>query len=108
VKGTLHWVSAAHAVSAEVRLYDYLFTQPDPDNIPEGKEFTDILNPHSLQVLTDCQVEPGLAHTQPGDRFQFLRNGYFVTDLDSTPARPVFNRTAILRDSWAKIQHKND
>ncbi len=106
VKGTLHWVSAAHALPTEVRLYDHLFSQPNPNDVPEGSDFTDLLNPDSLTVLANCMVEPSLAQAAAGDRFQFLRNGYFVVDADSSPAGLVFNRTATLRDTWAKIQKK--
>jgi len=108
IKSTLHWVSARHALNAEVRLYDHLFTQPDPDDVPEGQDFTDLINPNSLQVVTGVKVEPSLGRAASGDRFQFLRNGYFVADPDSTAATPVFNRTVTLRDTWAKIQKKND
>ena len=103
VKATLHWVSAAHAVPAEVRLYDHLFAQADPDDVPEGEDFTAALNPHSLETLTECQVEPGLAGTESGSRYQFERQGYFCADPDTTPDRLVFNRTVPLRDTWAKI-----
>ncbi len=106
VKGTLHWVSAAHAVDAEVRLYDYLYTKADPTDAPEGQDFTANLNPNSEVVLTGCKVEPALAESKPGDRFQFLRTGYFCTDPDSTPGKPVFNRTVGLRDTWAKVEKK--
>ena len=106
VKGTLHWVSAAHAVDAEVRLYDYLYTKADPSDAPAGQDFTANLNPNSLTVLTRCRVEPMLAESKPGDRFQFLRTGYFCADPDSTPGRPVFNRTVGLRDTWAKVEKK--
>jgi len=105
VRGTLHWVSAPHAVEAEVRLYDRLFTKPNPDEVDEeGADFKANLNPNSLEILTGCKVEPGLAKAVPGDRFQFLRLGYFCVDPDSTNGRLVFNRTAPLRDSWAKIE----
>ena len=105
VKATIHWVSAEHAVKAEVRLYDHFFTKPDPDNVEDGAAFTDYLNPHSLEVLTDCTVEPSLTHVEAGSRFQFERQGYFCVDtVDSSPGRPVFNRTVTLRDTWAKIQ----
>ena len=105
VKATLHWVSAQHAVNAEVRLYDHFFTKPDPDNVEDGQAFTDYLNPHSLEILTDCTVEPSLAQAEAGSRFQFERQGYFCVDtVDSSPGRPVFNRTVTLRDTWAKIQ----
>jgi glutaminyl-tRNA synthetase len=106
VKGTSHWVSAAHAVKAEVRLYDHLFLKENPDDEKEGKTFKDYLNPDSLEVLSDCMVEPGLAHAKPGDRFQFLRQGYFCVDPDSTGGKPKFNRTVSLRDTWAKIEKK--
>ena len=102
VRATLHWVSAAHAVPAEVRVYDHLFAQAAAD-VPEGQDFTAALNPHSLETLTACQVEPGLAGTAAGTRYQFERQGYFCTDVDSTPDRLVFNRTVPLRDTWAKI-----
>lgn len=104
VKGTLHWVSAPHAVKAEVRLYGHLFLKPDPDDVEEGKDWTTNLNPNSLIVLTGCLVEPGLAEAEPGSRYQFLRHGYFCVDPDSTGNMPVFNRTVGLRDSWAKIE----
>ncbi|MCH2379716.1 MAG: glutamate--tRNA ligase family protein, partial [Pedosphaera sp.] len=103
VKGTLHWVSAEHAVEAEVRLYDRLFAQEDPE--ADG-EFLDCINPDSLQVITGC-LEPELAKANPGERFQFERTGYFVADTkDSAEGRPVFNRIVGLRDSWAKIAKK--
>ena len=103
VKSTIHWVSAAHAVPVEVRLYDRLFTRENPD---EGDDFTAYLNPASLEVLTDCQAEPALGQAQAGDRLQFERTGYFCADADSTPGRPVFNRTVSLKDTWAKIEGK--
>ncbi len=106
VKGTLHWVSALHAVRAEVRLYGRLFTRENPLDVEEGKEFTDYLNPESLRVLRDSRVEPSLAGAAPGSRFQFLRQGYFCVDPDSRPENPVFNLTVPLKDSWAKIQKK--
>ena len=107
VKATIHWVSAVHAVNAQVRLYDHFFTKPDPDNVEDGQEFTDYLNPQALEVLTDCKVEPSLAYVEAGSRFQFERQGYFCVDTgDSSPGRPVFNRTVTLRDTWAKIQAK--
>jgi glutaminyl-tRNA synthetase len=104
VKATLHWVSAPHALTAEVRLYDNLFTKEDPEDVPEGQDFTANLNPNSLEVLTDCYVEPALAGALPLDRYQFERLGYFCVDPDSTRDRPVFNRTVTLKDTWAKIQ----
>jgi len=104
VKGTLHWVSAQHAAQAEVRLYDNLFTKENPDDVEEGQDFTANLNPDSLEVRTNCFVEPSLAQAKPLDRFQFERLGYFCVDADSTPDKPVMNRTVGLRDTWAKIQ----
>ncbi|MGD0382947.1 MAG: glutamine--tRNA ligase/YqeY domain fusion protein [Thermoguttaceae bacterium] len=105
VKGTIHWVSAAHAVKAEVRLYDSLFTKPDPDDVPEGSDYRANLNPNSLEVLSDCYVEPSLKTAAPGTRFQFERLGYFCVDTgDSAPGKPVFNRTVTLKDTWAKIE----
>ena len=106
VKGTLHWVSVPHAVKAEVRLYDNLFTLRDMSAMEEGKTFRDYLNPGSLKVLENCFVEPGLAEAGPLEKFQFLRQGYFCADPDSTPERPVFNRTVALKDSWAKEVRK--
>jgi glutaminyl-tRNA synthetase len=107
VKSTIHWVSAQHAVDAEVRLYETLFTVENPNDVPEGKEWTDLLNPKSLEVVTGCKVEPSLAQSAPGSRYQFERLGYFCTDPDSAGGRPVFNRTAALRDTWAKIEKKS-
>ncbi len=102
VKGTIHWVSAAHAVDAEVRLYDHLFSVPKPD---ETENFKSVLNPKSLEVLTGCRIEPSLAGATPESRYQFERQGYFVADSkDSSPGRLVFNRTVGLRDTWAKIE----
>ncbi len=105
VKATIHWVSAAHALDAEVRLYDVLFTQPNPEDVPEG-DFTAVINPRSLEVLTGCKVEPSLASARPGDRFQFERLGYFCVDPDSSAGCLVFNRTVTLKDEWAKIAAK--
>jgi glutaminyl-tRNA synthetase len=107
VKSTIHWVSAAHAVPAEVRLYDRLFTRENPDEAPEGQDFTANLNPESLEILTGCQLEPSLAGAAPGTRVQFERLGYFCADPDSAPGRLVFNRTAALRDTWAKIERRD-
>jgi glutaminyl-tRNA synthetase len=107
VKATLHWVSAAHALRAEVRLYDRLFSVEDPDNVPEGKTFLDNLNPNSLEVLRDALVEPSLASALPGHRVQFERLGYFALDPDARPGALVFNRTVSLRDTWARIAQKN-
>lgn len=104
VKGTLHWVSAAHAIRAEVRLYDHLFLVENPDDDQDGADFKAKINPHSLVTLTDCLVEPSLAGAAPGSRYQFLRQGYFCVDPDSTEEKLVFNRIVPLRDSWAKIQ----
>ena len=103
VRGTSHWVSAAHAVDAEVRIYDHLFSTEDPDDVPDGGVFTDNLNPESLVVMKGCKLEQGLRKAKPGERFQFLRMGYFVVDSDSTPEAPVFNRTVALRDTWARM-----
>jgi len=102
VKGTIHWVSAKHAVDAEVRLYDRLFGQESPDDVPEGLDWKDGLNPDSLEILSDAKLEPSLASAEPGTQVQFERNGYFCVDQDSTPEMLAFNRTATLRDSWAK------
>ena len=107
VKGTLHWVSAPHALKAEVRLYEHLFSKENPNDPEEGKSFKDYLNPDSLKVLPECYVEPSLATATPGSHYQFLRQGYFCVDTeDATQTRPVFNRIATLRDTWAKIQKK--
>jgi len=106
VKGTLHWVSAAHAIPAEVRLYDHLFSTPTPEVVPAGEDFTANLNPNSLEVLEHCLAEPSLANAKPGTLYQFLRHGYFAVDPDTTIDNIVFNRTVSLRDSWAKIQRK--
>jgi glutaminyl-tRNA synthetase len=104
VRGTLHWVSAAHSLPAEVRLYDQLFLKPDPDDVEEGADFTANLNPDSLEMLTGCRVEPSLAGGAPGSRYQFERQGYFCLDPDSSDGELVFNRTVPLRDTWAKIE----
>ena len=105
VQGTIHWVSAAHALEAEVRLYDHLFLRPDPDDVEDGKDYKSNLNPDSLIVLKSCKLEPSLAASQPGSRYQFERQGYFCVDtVDSRPGKPVFNRTVTLRDSWSKIE----
>jgi glutaminyl-tRNA synthetase len=104
VKSTIHWVSAAHAIDAEVRLYDNLFTREDPNETDEGENFTANLNPHSLEVLTGAKLEPSLGNAVEGNRYQFERLGYFCVDPDSTPGKPVFNRTVALRDTWAKIE----
>lgn len=104
VKATLHWVSARHAVPAEVRLYDHLFLKEDPEAVPEGQDFTVNLNPNSLEVLYPCYLEPALGRAQVGEKFQFERLGYFCVDPDSTPERLVFNRTVTLKDTWAKLE----
>ena len=103
VRGTSHWVSATHAVDAEVRIYDHLFSTEDSDDVPDGGVFTDNLNSESLVVMKGCKLEQGLGKAKPGERFQFLRTGYFVVDSDSTTEAPVFNRTAALRDTWARM-----
>jgi glutaminyl-tRNA synthetase len=105
VKSTIHWVSAEHAVDAEVRLYENLFAVENPGEVPEGKDFTVNLTPNSLEVV-QAKVEPALTQAAPGDRFQFERLGYFCADRDSAPGQPVFNRTVALRDTWAKIEKK--
>jgi glutaminyl-tRNA synthetase len=101
VKSTIHWVSARHAVKADVRLYEQMFTVDQPD---EGDGIEQVINPKSLEVLSGCLLEPSLADAQPGDKFQFERNGYFCADPDGQPGKPVFNRTVTLRDTWAKIE----
>jgi glutaminyl-tRNA synthetase len=107
VKGTIHWVSATRSLTCEVRLYDRLFTQPDPDDVPDDQEFTATLNPESLVVLRDARIEPSVADDSAGSRYQFERQGYFVSDIaDSNPGGLVFNRTVQLRDTWAKVQAK--
>ena len=106
VKSTIHWVSAAHARSAEVRLYDKLFTKPNPNQTEEGQDFTVNLNPNSLEVVGDAQVEPSLSGASPGSRYQFERLGYFCVDPDSKPERLVVNRTVALKDTWAKVEQK--
>lgn len=105
VKGTLHWVSASHAREAEVRLYDHLFLRDDPENVAQGETFLDAINPRSLTVVTGL-VDPSLTQSAPGKSIQFERLGYFCADKDSTPERPVFNRTATLKDTWAKVEKK--
>ena len=106
VKSTMHWVSAAHAISAEIRLYDKLFTKADPNDVAEGGSVLDNLNPNSLEILTGAKLEPSLANAKLEDRFQFERVGYFCLDPDSTQSNLVFNRTLPLKDSWAKIEKK--
>jgi len=104
VKSTLHWVSAQHSLTARVQLYDHLFTKENPDDAPEGEDFKSNLNPNSLQVLTNCRVEPSLADSEPLSRYQFERIGYFCIDPHSSDDMLIFNRTVSLRDTWAKIQ----
>jgi glutaminyl-tRNA synthetase len=106
VKSTIHWVSAAHALDAEVRMYDKLFTKEDPNQVEEGQEFTANLNPNSLEVITQAKLEPSLANVPIESRYQFERLGYFCVDLDSKAGRPVFNRTVALKDTWAKVEKK--
>jgi glutaminyl-tRNA synthetase len=106
VKSTIHWLSAAHAIDAEVRLYENLFTKENPSETKEGEDFTANLNPHSLEILSQCKVEPSLAGVASGDRYQFERLGYFCVDPDTAPGKPVFNRTLALRDTWAKIEKR--
>jgi glutaminyl-tRNA synthetase len=103
VKATIHWVSAAHALGSEVRLYDHLFAAEDPDDVPEGVDWLANMNPQSLERLTSCHVEPCLASAKPGGRYQFERLGYFCVDRESTDAMKVFNRSVTLRDAWAKV-----
>jgi glutaminyl-tRNA synthetase len=108
VKGTIHWVSATHALPAEVRLYDRLFRAPDPDDVPEGGDFTDNLNPESLMVISEARIEPSVVDDPAGSRYQFERQGYFMSDpLDSQPGRLVYNRTVTLRDTWARIRRSD-
>ena len=107
VKSTMHWVSAAHAISAEIRLYDKLFLKPDPSDVEEGQDVLSNLNPNSVEILLGAKLEPSLANAKLEDRFQFERVGYFCLDPDSTPGNLVFNRTLPLKDSWAKIEKKS-
>ena len=104
VKGTLHWVSAKDAVNLEVRLYDRLFTIADLNNLGEGEDFLEYLNPNSLQVIQNCKAEASLSQPASGIRYQFEREGYFTIDPDSTPGKPIFNRIVPLKDTWAKIE----
>jgi glutaminyl-tRNA synthetase len=106
VKATIHWVSAQHAVDAEVRLYETLFTKEDPSQVEEGQDFTANLNPNSLEVVRNAKLEPSLAKVKALDRYQFERLGYFCADRDSQPGKPVFNRTVALKDTWAKIEKR--
>ncbi|MDQ6611909.1 MAG: glutamine--tRNA ligase, partial [Gemmatimonadota bacterium] len=106
VQGTIHWVSAPNALNCELRLYDRLFLQADPDDVPEGADFLSVLNPESLVVIDNAKIEPSVAADAPLSRYQFERTGFFVADNDSTPEKPVFNRTVTLRDSWAKLKDR--
>jgi glutaminyl-tRNA synthetase len=108
VKSTIHWVSATHALDAEVRMYDNLFTKEDPNQAEAGQPFSVNLNPNSLEVLPQAKVEPTLANALPGDRYQFERLGYFCVDPDSEPGKRVFNRTVALKDTWARIEKKSE
>ncbi len=108
VKSTIHWVSAAHALDAEVRIYDKLFTKEDPNQVEEGQEFTANLNPNSLEVIAQAKLEPSLANAPIEGRYQFERLGYFCVDPDSRPGHLVFNRTVALKDTWAKVEKKID
>jgi glutaminyl-tRNA synthetase len=107
VKSTMHWVSAAHAISAEIRLYDKLFLKPDPTDVEGGRDVLDNLNPNSFEILTSARLEPSLANARVGDRFQFERVGYFCVDTGSAAGNLVFNRTLPLKDSWAKIEKRS-
>jgi glutaminyl-tRNA synthetase len=106
VKATLHWVSASHAVPAEVRLYDHLFTKENPEAVEDGQDFLSNLNPDSLKVIDTAWVEPAVAGAEPLTRYQFERKGYFCVDPDSTSEKLVFNRSVTLKDTWAKMQKK--
>jgi glutaminyl-tRNA synthetase len=106
VKATIHWVSAAHALTAEARLYDHLFAAENPQDVPEGVDWKGTINPLSLEVLGDARVEPGLATAKPGDRLQFERLGYFCVDPDTRPGWLVFNRAVTLKDTWARIEKR--
>jgi glutaminyl-tRNA synthetase len=106
VKSTIHWVSAQHAVDAEVRIYENLFSKEDPGKVEEGKDFTSNLNPNSLEVIANAKLEPSMANAAAGSRVQFERLGYFCADRESKPGRPVFNRTVALKDTWAKVEKK--
>ena len=106
VKSTIHWVSAAHAVDAEVRIYENLFSKENPSDAELGKDVLDNLNPNSLEIIADAKVEPSLATPAAGARYQFERLGYFCADPDSVPGKPVFNRTVALKDAWARVEKK--
>jgi glutaminyl-tRNA synthetase len=106
VKSTIHWVSAAHAVDSEVRMYEHLFTKENPADVEEGHDVLENLNPNSLEVIADAKIEPSLANAAAGSRYQFERLGYFCADPDSKPGKPVFNRTVALKDAWARVEKK--
>jgi glutaminyl-tRNA synthetase len=106
VKSTIHWLAAEHSLPAEVRLYDHLFKTSEPDDVPEGQDWKSNLNPNSLEILTTARIEPCLADTTIGEKFQFERQGYFSVDPDSTAGKLVFNRAVSLKDTWAKEQKK--
>jgi glutaminyl-tRNA synthetase len=106
VKSTIHWASAAHAVEAEVRIYENLFSKENPNEVEDGQDFTANLNPNSLEVIADTRLEPSLANAAAGSRYQFERLGYFCVDPDSKAGKPVFNRTVALKDTWAKVEKK--
>ena len=106
VKATIHWVSAKHAVNAEVRLYETLFSVENPNDIPEGKQWTDLLNPNSEVVVRNAMLEPALAAATTSERYQFERLAYFCVDKDSKPGQPIFNRIVTLKDAWAKIEKR--
>jgi glutaminyl-tRNA synthetase len=106
VKSTIHWVSAKHAVDAEVRMYETLFTKAHLAEVEEGKDVLDYVNPNSLEVIADAKLEPSLANAAAGTRYQFERLGYFCADPESKPGAPVFNRTVALKDTWAKVEKK--
>jgi glutaminyl-tRNA synthetase len=107
VKSTIHWVSAAHAIDAEVRIYDNLFLKENPNEVEEGKDWTSNLNPSSLEVIRDAKLEPSLANGAAGSRYQFERLGYFCVDPDTKPGASVFNRTVALKDTWAKVEKRS-
>jgi glutaminyl-tRNA synthetase len=106
VKATIHWVSAAHAVDAEVRIYENLFLNEDPSDVEQGQDVLDNLNPNSLEIIADAKLEPSLGTATVGIRYQFERLGYFCVDPDSKPGKPVFNRTVALKDAWARVEKK--
>ena len=107
VKSTIHWVSAAHGVDAEARIYENLFSKENPSDVEEGRDVLDNLNPNSLEVIPNAKIEPSLANPTAGSRYQFERLGYFCADPDTKPGKPVFNRTVALKDTWAKVEKKH-